>query len=157
MIHHQVQEARKALPFLRELDEGRRTSAIKSIAERIRLESKAILSANKQDLDQARKSGLSPALIDRLTLTPERLTQLAQSTDDVAAMAPVVNVEVATWRRPNGLSVSQKTVPLGVIAFIFESRPNVLVDAAVLCLKSGNALLAKGGKEAELPINTLVN
>lgn len=149
IISKQVREAQRSVPFLRNLSEKKRSSAIREVAHLLRQRESLILSANQRDLDLAHQGGLSTALIDRLTLTHERLEQLAQATEGVAAMAPVVNVEVASWQRPNGLIVTQKTVPLGVIAFIFESRPNVLVDAAVLALKSGNALLAKGGKEAE--------
>jgi glutamate-5-semialdehyde dehydrogenase len=149
IITKQVHEARRSVPFLRDLPETTRSTAIREVARLIRQKESMILSANQRDLELAHQGGLSAALIDRLTLTHERVEQLAQATEGVAAMAPVVNVEVASWQRPNGLIVTQKTVPLGVIAFIFESRPNVLVDAAVLALKSGNALLAKGGKEAE--------
>ena len=92
--------------------------------------------------------GLNPAAIDRLTLTPKRLEAIASSLEEVAALPDPLGEVVASSRRPNGLDVTQVRVPLGVIFMIYESRPNVTVDAASLCVKSGNAAILRGGKEA---------
>ncbi len=107
-----------------------------------------ILEANRRDVEAAPSFGLNPAAIDRLTLTTKRLAGIAQSLRDVAALPDPVGETIAASRRPNGLDISQVRVPLGVIFMIYESRPNVTVDAAALCVKSGNAVILRGGKEA---------
>jgi glutamate-5-semialdehyde dehydrogenase len=108
----------------------------------------AILAANEEDLAAAGERGLAPAAIDRLRLTPERLESAAAGLLEVAALADPVGQVRGGGVRPNGLQVVKVGVPLGVILFIYESRPNVTLDAAALCVKSGNAVLLKGGKEA---------
>jgi len=107
-----------------------------------------ILMANQKDVAQAAKDGLTGAIVDRLTLTDERLAGIAQSLKDIARLPDPVGQLSDQSTRPNGLKVSRMRIPLGVIAIIFESRPNVVIDAGALCLKSGNATVLKGGKEA---------
>ena len=107
-----------------------------------------ILAANERDRALAPEYGLNPAAIDRLTLTPQRLAAMTQGLREVATLPDPVGEVIAANRRPNGLEVSQVRVPLGVIFMIFESRPNVTADAAALCVKSGNAVILRGGKEA---------
>ncbi len=107
-----------------------------------------ILEANALDVEAGPSFGLNIAAIDRLTLTPKRLEAIAASLDEVAALPDPVGEVITSSRRPNGLDVSQVRVPLGVVFMIFESRPNVTVDAASLCVKSGNAAILRGGKEA---------
>lgn len=107
-----------------------------------------ILAENAKDVAAAPSFGLNPAAIDRLTLTPKRLADIARSLVDVAGLPDPVGEVIAASKRPNGLDVSQIRVPLGVIFMIYESRPNVTVDAAALCVKSGNAAILRGGKEA---------
>ena len=107
-----------------------------------------ILEANAGDVEDGPSFGLNPAAIDRLTLTPRRLEAIAASLDEVAALPDPVGEVIESSRRPNGLDVSKIRVPLGVVFMIFESRPNVTVDAAALCVKSGNAAILRGGKEA---------
>ncbi|MCL2820662.1 MAG: glutamate-5-semialdehyde dehydrogenase [Oscillospiraceae bacterium] len=114
-----------------------------------------ILTANKQDVENAKKDGKSEAFIDRLTLNPERINAIAESVQDVAAQSDPVGRVDKMEKRPNGLMIGRKTVPLGVIAIIYESRPNVTVDAAVLCLKAGNAVILRSGKEAFNSSNAL--
>ncbi len=104
--------------------------------------------ANQKDLAAAAEAGLSAALIDRLTLSDQVIASMAQGLKEVAALPDPVGEVTSMWRRPNGLLVGRQRIPLGVIGFIYESRPNVTVDAAGLCLKSGNAVVLKGGKEA---------
>ena len=117
-------------------------------ARAIRSRAPEILEANARDVEAGPGHGLNAAVIDRLTLNPKRLEAIASGLEEVAALPDPVGEVIASSRRPNGLDVSQVRVPLGVIFMIFESRPNVTVDAASLCLKSGNAAILRGGKEA---------
>jgi glutamate-5-semialdehyde dehydrogenase len=117
-------------------------------AESLRARSAEILLANARDVAAAPELGLDPAAIDRLSLDPRRIDEMARALAEVAALPDPVGEVVSASRRPNGLEVSQIRVPLGVIFLIYESRPNVTVDAAALCLKSGNAAILRGGKEA---------
>ena len=114
----------------------------------IRARSAEILEANARDVEAGPGFGLNPSAIDRLTLDPKRLGSIATSLEEVAALPDPVGEVITSSRRPNGLDVSQVRVPLGVVFMIFESRPNVTVDAASLCVKSGNAAILRGGKEA---------
>lgn len=107
-----------------------------------------VLAANAIDVEAAPGMGLDAAAIDRLTLNPKRIEDIARSLEEVAALPDPIGEAIASSRRPNGLDVSQVRVPLGVVFMIYESRPNVTVDAAALCVKSGNAAILRGGKEA---------
>jgi glutamate-5-semialdehyde dehydrogenase len=117
-------------------------------ARAIRSRADEILAANARDVEAGPGFGLNAAAIDRLTLNPKRLESIAASLEVVAALPDPIGEVIASSRRPNGLEVTQVRVPLGVIFMIFESRPNVTVDAAALCVKSGNAAILRGGKEA---------
>ncbi len=114
-----------------------------------------VLDANRSDLARARSAGLASAFMDRLTLSESRLEEMAAGLRQVAALPDPVGETAEAWRRPNGLEISRVRVPLGVVGFIYESRPNVTADAAGLCLKSGNAVLLRGGSEA-LESNTAI-
>ena len=105
---------------------------------------------NEKDLKQARKAGLSSALLDRVALNPDRIVAMAKGLKEVVALPDPVREIVKMWRRPNGLQVGKMRIPLGVIFIIYEARPNVTADAAALCLKSGNAVILRGGSEAHL-------
>ena len=107
-----------------------------------------IVTANTQDVDRARENGLSEAMIDRLVLTPERIEKMADALRDVASFADPVGEMSGTTQRPSGIEVAKMRIPLGVIAMIYESRPNVTSDAAGLCFKAGNAVVLRGGSEA---------
>jgi glutamate-5-semialdehyde dehydrogenase len=107
-----------------------------------------LLNANRKDLEAARKSGVSSALLDRIALNTARIQAMAQGIQEVIALPDPVREVVKMWRRPNGLQVGRMRIPLGVITIIYEARPNVTADAAVLCLKSGNAVILRGGSEA---------
>lgn len=125
-----------------------KNQALLILADLIKSHNESILTANLLDVEAARKSGMASAMLDRLTLTPQILEEMAAGLLEVAALPdPVGKVEEMS-PRPNGLMVGRMRIPLGVIGFIYESRPNVTVDAAALCLKSGNAVVLKGGKEA---------
>ena len=129
---------------------GTRTknAALEEIARRLTERSGEVLAANEQDLAAAREAGMRPALIDRLTLTPSRLDGIVEGVRQVAALPDPIGQTTKMETRPNGLIIGKRRVPLGVIGIIYEARPNVTVDAAVLCLKSGNACILRGGKEA---------
>ncbi len=121
---------------------------LETVAERIEAGADRILAANEQDLSAGQSQGLTAAQLDRLKLTPGSLRSMARATREVIALDDPVGEVIESRRRPNGLEVSKVRVPLGVVFFIYESRPNVTVDAAVLCVKSGNAVILRGGKEA---------
>jgi glutamate-5-semialdehyde dehydrogenase len=108
----------------------------------------ALLEANQQDLDAAGKHGLTDASVDRLRLTPARIQAMAKAIKEIAALPEPIGAIISSSIRPNGLEVQKVRVPLGVIFFIYESRPNVTSDAAAICVKSGNAVILRGGKEA---------
>jgi glutamate-5-semialdehyde dehydrogenase len=145
--------ARRATRTLAKATRAAKDQALVAVAERLRAAaaegpSSALLRANAEDVAAARAAGMSDALVDRLVLDPKRLHAIADATLEVAALPDPVGEVLGMKRRPNGLLVGQVRIPLGVIAMIYESRPNVTVDAAALCLKSGNAALLRGGKEA---------
>jgi glutamate-5-semialdehyde dehydrogenase len=121
---------------------------LRCAAEKLREQEEVILAANARDIESARDNGLSGAAIDRLRLTPERLRSASAGLREVAALPDPIGQVRESRTRPNGLQVSRVGVPLGVILFIYESRPNVTLDAAALCVKSGNAIILRGGKEA---------
>ncbi|HLV67853.1 MAG TPA: glutamate-5-semialdehyde dehydrogenase [Polyangiaceae bacterium] len=140
--------ARRAARVLRTLSRGQKDRALECIAARLREQAGAIAEHNARDLESARAAGLSAALLDRLRMDPKITEATARGVEQVRALPDPVGSQSAMERRPNGLLVGRERVPLGVIAMIYESRPNVTVDAAALCLKSGNAVLLRGGKEA---------
>jgi len=111
-------------------------------------EADKLIAENKKDLTAAEKKGLSKAMIDRLTLNPDRIKAMADGLREVAALPDPVGEVLRMWRRPNGMEVGRMRVPIGLIGIIYESRPNVTADSAALCLKSGNAVLLRGGSEA---------
>jgi len=148
-----LERARAASARLAQLSPGDKNKLLSGMRAAIESRGKEILEANEKDL---RASGLSGALRDRLLLTPERVSAMAKAVSDVASLPDPVNELVEGWTRPNGLLIRKVRVPLGVVGIVYESRPNVTVDAAVLCLKSGNAVVLRGGKEAALSNQTLV-
>lgn len=118
------------------------------MARALEEQSPAILAANAADVAAAREAGMTPALIDRLSLTAARIEGMAEGVRQTAALPDPVGEVVEGFRRPNGLQIRRERVPLGVVGIIYEARPNVTSDAAALCLKAGNAVLLRGGKEA---------
>jgi len=125
-----------------------RDQALRAAAQALRTAEPAILAANAQDLAAAQAKGLTPAMTDRLRLDHGRLEAIAVACEDVAKLPDPVGEVTEAWDRPNGLKIVRRRVPIGLVAIIFESRPNVTVDAAALCLKSGNACILRGGSEA---------
>jgi glutamate-5-semialdehyde dehydrogenase len=145
---HIAQSAKEASALLGTLDAESKNRWLLTLAEDLIRQTETILSANAADLASAAKLELSAAAIDRLRLTPERIQDLATGVRNVAALPDPVGRLLEERKRPNGLKISKVAVPLGVILFIYESRPNVTVDAAALCVKSGNAIILRGGREA---------
>ena len=121
---------------------------LQAIADGLLAASDVILKANGADMEAAQAGGMSKAMQDRLRLTPARIADMAEGVRQVAALPDPIGAVDWKRRRPNGLLIERRRVPLGVIAIIFEARPNVTSDAAALCLKSGNAVILRGGKEA---------
>ena len=125
-----------------------KNNALLAIAAALRQQTEQLLAANAADLAAAREEGLAPAMIDRLTLSAKGIESMAQGLEQVAALADPVGEITDLKRRPSGIQVGHMRVPLGVVGIIYEARPNVTADAAALCLKSGNAAILRGGKEA---------
>ncbi|MFA5264069.1 MAG: glutamate-5-semialdehyde dehydrogenase [Opitutaceae bacterium] len=143
-----AQRARAASLILSGIPTSAKNAALVKLAELLPSSAEAIMAANRKDLDEARANGLSSAQIDRLTLNPARLDQLAESVRQVAALPDPVGEELDRTTRPNGLLIRRVRVPIGVIGIVYEARPNVTIDCAILCLKSGNASILRGGKES---------
>jgi glutamate-5-semialdehyde dehydrogenase len=143
-----AQNTKDASCVLAELSREKKNRILKGVASEIRKNSKSIIQANRKDIAVARKMGLSSAAIDRLTLDLNRISAMAAAVESVAKLADPVGQTLKKWRRPNGLVISKVSVPLGVILVIYESRPNVTSECASLCLKSGNAVILRGGREA---------
>lgn len=141
-------DARVAARALRSAPSDVKNRALMVMAERIVERRETILEANREDLEKAKDSGLTGAMLERLKLTEETIDSIAAGIREVAALPDPVGTVTGMWKRPNGLTVGKVRIPLGVIGFIYESRPNVTADAAALCLKSGNAVILKGGSEA---------
>ena len=148
MIDELGRAARTAARELVAMDSLRRRRALTSAAAAVRRHREVILAANERDLGAGCERGLSAALLDRLRLDRTRLESVAAGLEAIAALPDPVGRILAEWERPNGLCIQRVAVPIGVIGVIYESRPNVTADAAGLCLKSGNAVILRGGSEA---------
>ena len=141
--------AKVASRSLARLSTKKKNALLLAVAEQLEVREKEILQANQVDLQTAKKTGLSGALLDRLELNPKRFAEMVEGVRKVAALSDPVGEVLRKWKQPNGLEISKVRVPLGLIGIIYESRPNVTVDSAVLCLKTGNATLLRGGREAK--------
>jgi glutamate-5-semialdehyde dehydrogenase len=140
--------ARAAARVLALASPAQKDRALAAIERAIRANASSILAANAEDVAEVRAGGATAAFIDRLTLTQARIDAMADGVATVRAITDPVGVVTESWRRPNGMTIERVRVPLGVIAVIFESRPNVAADAGVLCLKSGNAVILRGGSDS---------
>ena len=147
-IREMGRKARAASRELVKLTTAQKNTILLAMADEIEAREATILKANAKDLARATENGLSKAMIDRLTLDPKRLKAVADAVREVASLPDPVGEVLSDWSRPNGLHITKKRVPIGVIGIIFESRPNVTTDAASLCFKTGNATLLRGGSEA---------
>jgi glutamate-5-semialdehyde dehydrogenase len=140
-----LQAAKNAAPRVAELSTKAKNTLLLAMADSLIELTESILASNRGDV---KSSGLTDAMLDRLLLTPERVQAMAKGLRDVAALPDPVGETLAEWERPNGLRIRKVRVPLGVVAIVYESRPNVTIDAIALALKAGNAVVLRGGKEA---------
>jgi glutamate-5-semialdehyde dehydrogenase len=147
-IHDFGRRARAAARLLRKCSTEQKNRGIVAMAEAVLAAQEEILAANRADVEKAKADGLSAAMIDRLTLDAKRLAKMADGIREVAALPDPVGEILRNWTRPNGLRIQKVRVPIGVVGIIYESRPNVTSDAAVLCLKTGNATILRGGRES---------
>ncbi len=147
-MHQLGRQARAASRLMAAASTEAKNNALLAIARLIRERGDTLLSANRADLAQAQRDGLEPAMVDRLTLSDKSLAAMAEGLEQIASLADPVGEISNVKRRPSGIQVGHMRVPLGVIGIIYEARPNVTADAAALCLKSGNAAILRGGKEA---------
>ncbi len=143
-----AQDAAMAARKLSRATETEKNKALLQMADELERNSKVLMEENSKDVVKAKKAGISKAMLDRLTLKQVTIDQMAKGLREVAALPDPVGKVISMWRRPNGLMVGKMRIPLGVIGIIYESRPNVTVDAAALCLKSGNAVILRGGSES---------
>jgi glutamate-5-semialdehyde dehydrogenase len=148
LVETKARAAREAARTLALCSTRVKNDALLQMARGLEEKTAAILEANRGDLERTRATGATRAFLDRLTLTDARIEGMAAGLREIAALPDPVGETVDAWRRPSGLEIARVRVPLGVIGFIYESRPNVTVDAAGLCVKSGNAVVLRGGKEA---------
>ncbi len=140
--------ARDAARVLREASSESKSTALSEAANAIRSHAQDILAANAKDMTAAKFAGLTPAILDRLALNDARIEAMAKGLEDIAALPDPVGRELARWQQPNGLDITRITTPIGVIGIIYESRPNVTADAGALTLKSGNAVILRGGSDS---------
>jgi glutamate-5-semialdehyde dehydrogenase len=140
--------ARAAAQVLEGSKPEQKNRALRAAAAALRARSRDLQAANERDMQEAKERGMSKALLDRLELNDERIEAMARGLEDIAALADPIGTVLAEWTRPNGMQIQRVRVPLGVIGIIYESRPNVTADAGALCLKSGNAVILRGGSES---------
>ncbi len=148
LIQGMGRKARVASRELAKLSTAGRNAILVAMADELEASASGILPANKEDIDAATDAGLTAASIDRLRLDEKRLVKIADAIRDVAALEDPVGKIITEWDRPNGLHITKIRTPIGVVGIIYESRPNVTADAAVLCIKTGNAVLLRGGSES---------
>ena len=147
-IHEMAVRARAASAGLAKMTTEEKNAALLAVADALEGARGAICEANAADVARAKETGIAPAMLDRLTLTPARFDAMVAGVRHVATLPDPVGETIWTRERPSGITIRKVRVPLGVIAVVFESRPNVFVDTAALCLKTGNAVILRGGKEA---------
>ncbi len=143
-----AQQAKEASRFISKASTELKNKIIERMAEYLRKRTDELIEANKLDIANAEKKGLSKALIDRLTLNEKRITEMVKGLEEVVALPDPVGEITKMWLRPNGMQVGKMRVPIGVIGVIYEARPNVTVDVTGLCIKAGNAVVLRGGSEA---------
>jgi glutamate-5-semialdehyde dehydrogenase len=147
-IESQARSVKAASWILYDCPTAKKNKLLRAIISRLREGTSAVLAANREDVGNARRGGLSPVLLDRLTLSEPGIQQVIRGVRDVIGLPDPVGRILGRVKRPNGLRVERMSVPLGAVGIIYEARPNVTIDASVLCLKSGNTVLLRGGSEA---------
>jgi glutamate-5-semialdehyde dehydrogenase len=148
LMHDIGRRAKAAAHALARASTAQKDQALAAMAASIRARKADILAANAQDLAEAKTSGTTPALLDRLALDDKRVAAMAGALDVVRGLADPIGLVTERWTRPNGMTIERVRVPLGVVGIIYESRPNVTADAAALCLKAGNAAILRGGSDS---------
>jgi glutamate-5-semialdehyde dehydrogenase len=156
-IVNMAKAARAAATQMAKCGSNQKNAVLLGMADKIEKDASTIKKANQKDLARAKEMGLSPAMIDRLTVSDATIGAMANGLREVAALDDPVGATTKAWLRPNGLEVTRMRIPLGVIGIIYESRPNVTIDAAGLCLKAGNAVILRGGSEALYSNQTLAD
>ena len=140
--------AKKAAGLLANISNDQKNKALNNLKKNLEFYSNELIEINKKDIDNAHTMKLSVAMIDRLTLNQDRIKGMMKSLDDIMNLQNPVGKILSEWKRPNGLHIKKISVPLGVIGIIYESRPNVTVDASAIAIKAGNAVLLRGGKDS---------
>src|SRR3990167_5430930 len=148
LVEAKARAARDAARALALCPTKAKNDALAQMAQGLVEKTEALLEVNRADVERARSRCAARAFLDRLTLTETRIEEMAQGLREIAALPDPVGTVVESWRRPNGIEISRVRVPLGVVGFIYESRPNVTADAAGLCVKAGDAVILRGGSEA---------
>jgi glutamate-5-semialdehyde dehydrogenase len=148
LLLNKVLEAREGARSLNRASTALKNHALSDMADALLDNAERLIAENAEDVAEATKKGLSPALIDRLTLTRKRISEMAEGLREVVRLPDPVGEVTKMWQRPNGMTVGKMRVPIGVIGIIYESRPNVTAEAASLCVKAGNAVVLRGGSEA---------
>ena len=148
-VEQACREAKDASHLLARASRDEKDACLRDLADRIDAGVEPLLEANRADVEAGREEGLNEALLDRLTLTEGRIGEMAKGVREIADLADPVGEVVEGWTLENGLEVAKKRVPIGVVAVVYEARPNVTIDAAALCLKSGNAAVLRGSSSAE--------
>jgi glutamate-5-semialdehyde dehydrogenase len=148
LMHDLARSARAAARLLALAPAAQKNRALEAMERAIRSHAATILAANAEDVAEAKSAGINSAFLDRLTLTASRVDAMADGLAAVCAIPDPVGIVTESWQRPNGMTIERVRVPLGVIGVIFESRPNVTADAGALCLKSGNAVILRGGSDS---------
>jgi glutamate-5-semialdehyde dehydrogenase len=148
LIQEYGRRARQAARVLAKLSTGQKNAGLLAMADQLTARTDALLEANKADVEKATANGLATAMLERLTLNPKRIAAMADGVRQVAALDDPVGKVITEWTRPNGLRIAKVRVPIGVVGIIYESRPNVTCDAAILCTKTGNATILRGGSES---------
>lgn len=156
-VDRMLKETKKSSQAVAQLSSGLKQEILKESAKELLKQTSTLIRENQKDLQFATQEGLSIAMMDRLTLTQSRLREMARGIEEVSKLPDPVGRVLSKWKRPNGLVISKVSVPIGVIFIIYESRPNVTVECASLCLKSGNAVILRGGKEAFFSNQALIH
>ena len=141
------EKAKNVSRKLAKMRSSEKNRALHIVADAIVQSSNSILAANMMDVENGINNGMSKAMLDRLTLTPERIEGLAEGVRQVASLDDPIGEVIHMWERPNGIKIGQMRVPIGVVGMIYESRPNVTSDAFAICFKSGNACILRGGSD----------
>ncbi len=157
LMHDLGLRARAAGQALSQLSAATRSAGLMAMANQLTVEADQILAMNAKDMQAARQKGISPAFLDRLELTPARIYAMADGIRAIAKMADPVGRELKRWTVPSGLDIARVSTPLGVIGMIYESRPNVTADAGALCIRSGNAVILRGGSESRHSAAAIAN